>query len=360
MTQEPERHDVPEVEEALRQFRPVGPPADLRARALSAEPQPTPARRLTWRRVVFVGGALAAAAIVGLQLRTEPTPEQRFAGARASGSPASGLTSGERATFQAAWVKESRVDLGIPADGASVLVVEFSDVLCPQCEGIRRASREVLPNYVKTGRVKYVVADWPADTSCNKRMSIATTPRPGACAAAAFVRVARNRGQAEAMEDWLFANRDRIANAGATAEAVVHIGAADVLGAVDFDGEYRKELSAIREEIAADRTFTPASTPMVFVNGARLLSGVKPEYLDYAIQLELRSGRGPAMRAQEGGNGEFERVEGGRRGFRGGGYGGRRSGDGFGGAGERGAEPRPELFGNPGPRRGGGRTGGGS
>ena len=323
MTQEPKQTEVPEVEDALKQFRPVGPPAHLRARALGAEPQPQPVRRFAWRRMAFIAGALAAAAIVAMQFRTEPGRPGGRPRMLTGGSPASALTSGERATFQAAWVKESRVDLGIPAEGASVLVVEFVDFLCPQCEGIHRASREVLPGYVRTGRVKYVVAEWPADTSCNKRAAL-SAEHPGACAAAAFVRVARNRGQAEAMEDWLFANRDRIAQAGPTAEAIVHIGASDVLGAVDFDGEYRKELSAMRAEIATERPFIPASTPMIFVNGARLLSGVKPEYLDYAIQLELRSGRGPNVRPQDNGSGEFQRVEGprGRRG----GYGGGRNG----------------------------------
>jgi hypothetical protein len=181
MTHDPERQQGDDIEDALKQFRPVGPPADLRGRVLGAARGPAPARRFTRRRVAFVGGAVAAAAIVAMQFRSEPTrPQQGFVRmiSGGGGSPASALTSGERATFQAAWVKESRVDLGIPADGATVLVVEYTDFLCPQCEGIRRASREVMPAYLTSGRVKYVVADWPSDTSCNKRLSIASTLRP--------------------------------------------------------------------------------------------------------------------------------------------------------------------------------------
>src|SRR5262245_56644236 len=105
MTQESDRPEVPEIEDTLKQFRPVGPPADLRARARSAERQTAPARRCTSRRIAFIGGALAAAAIVVMEFRTEPNRQQGFVRApggprMTSGSPASALTSGERATFQ--------------------------------------------------------------------------------------------------------------------------------------------------------------------------------------------------------------------------------------------------------------------
>jgi len=303
-------HDIEhdDFEDVLRRFQPVGPRAAMRARALGSPD----ARPRVGRRAVFAGGLAVAATLVAVTIWSQTRPAND---ADVVPVTTSALTSSERANFINAWSSQPQADLGIPAGGAAVLVVEYLDWLCAACEGPHRAIRTLAADYAQRmpGRLKYVVADWPLDAECNA--SINTTLHPGACAAAAAVRVARSHDKGDAMEDWLFANRERVsALSSPSAVAAIKVGTAEVLGTLELNREFETRLAEVRADMATRRTFTPRSTPVLFINGRTLAAGVKPAYVDLAIQTELGLTGVPfGSRARRGG-------------FGGGGYGGGRGG----------------------------------
>jgi protein-disulfide isomerase len=94
--------------------------------------------------------------------------------------------------------------------------------------------------------------------------------------------MARERGKVDVMVDWLFANQ------GTTPQAVREA-ASRLLGVTDFDHEYALKLPEIRKDIADGGVLRIDGTPTYFVNGVRLpSSGIPPEYLELAINLELK------------------------------------------------------------------------
>ena len=71
--------------------------------------------------------------------------------------------------FTNAWWQQPRVDLGIPADGAKVIVVKFNDWLCPACKAAHQYYQPIFDKLAKEspGAVKYIVKDWPWNSECN-------------------------------------------------------------------------------------------------------------------------------------------------------------------------------------------------
>ena len=71
--------------------------------------------------------------------------------------------------FAAAWSRLPRVDLGIPADGAKVVVVKFNDYQCGGCRYTHEWYKPILEKFKQShpGAVKYVLKDWPWNGKCN-------------------------------------------------------------------------------------------------------------------------------------------------------------------------------------------------
>ena len=95
----------------------------------------------------------------------------------------------------------------VPADGAAVVVVKFNDYQCPPC---RQTYMEYKPIFAKwekqaPGKVKFMTKDFALERECNAAVS--SDVHPAACEAAVAVRLAREKGKAEAMEEWIFANQ---------------------------------------------------------------------------------------------------------------------------------------------------------
>ncbi len=93
--------------------------------------------------------ALAAILLAGRRrVGRRVLPAGRFGavgvGGRASGVQRLGRTDERRRDFAAAWAQQPRVDLGIPADGAKVIVVKFNDWQCPSCSAAHQAYKPVL------------------------------------------------------------------------------------------------------------------------------------------------------------------------------------------------------------------------
>jgi protein-disulfide isomerase len=203
----------------------------------------------------------------------------------------------EQQRFAAAWVQQPRVDLGVPAGTAKVVVVKFNDWLCSACKGMAKEYQPVFDKYQQQapGAVKYVVKDWPWDSSCN---AVLLHGHEGSCQAAAAVRMARDRGKGAAMEDWLFADQERLVNlnlAGAGAAAVIRAKAKELLGVTDFDREYAAKIAELGRDVAQGTALGIHSTPVYFVNGVRTTVPDGPDegrnlsaaYFDLAIAIEL-------------------------------------------------------------------------
>jgi uncharacterized membrane protein/protein-disulfide isomerase len=188
--------------------------------------------------------------------------------------------------FADAWSKQPRIDLGIPADGAKVIIVKFNDYQCPMCRITHEAYLPVLEKFEQSnpGAVKYVLKDWPWNTKCN---SNAQTLHPAPCEAAAAVRIARNQGKDKEheMEAWVFAHQP-------ASPDELKAAAQKILGISDFDRQYQQQLPAIRRDIADGVALGVRGTPTYFINGVRINDTMPPPYFELAIQLELNKAAG--------------------------------------------------------------------
>ncbi len=92
---------------------------------------------------------------------------------------------------------------GAPTMGdanAKVVLIEFSDYQCPYCmDYFSRTYRQVLADYVKTGKVRYVVRDLPGENI-----------HPYALKAAEGARCAAEQGKFWEMHDLLFTNQKNL------------------------------------------------------------------------------------------------------------------------------------------------------
>jgi protein-disulfide isomerase/uncharacterized membrane protein len=173
---------------------------------------------------------------------------------------------------------QPRLALNVPAEGAKVLIVKFNDYLCPACGESFRAYKSVLEKYEASnpGAVRLVTRDFPLEAECNTGGS-----HPAACEAAVAVRLARTRGRAEALEEYLFANQS-----GMTADKVKQA-ARDVGQVTDYDARYQATLEQVKADAAYGRQLGVGSTPTFFVNGVKLDGMVAAVYFDQAIAYEL-------------------------------------------------------------------------
>jgi protein-disulfide isomerase len=206
-------------------------------------------------------------------------------GANATAPASNAAPADARAAFAAAWAKQPRRDLGIPADGAKVVIVKFNDYECPTCRVAETYYGPVLEKFNREhpGAVKYVMKDWPWNSACNVGVRTTFIGHEAACAAVAAARMARDRGKFTEMETWLFANQ------GTTPEKVKEA-AATILGVTDFDREYAQKLPEIRQDVADGMALQIHATPTFFINGIELPADrlVAPEYFELAIELELQ------------------------------------------------------------------------
>jgi uncharacterized membrane protein/protein-disulfide isomerase len=189
--------------------------------------------------------------------------------------------------FASAWALQPRVDLGIPADGAQVVIVKFNDYQCGACRITHDWYKPVLEKYAKShpGGIKYVLKDWPWDPECNYNRG---PDHQAACEAAAAVRMARDVSPAKAdeLEKWIFDNQERLT------PALVKENAQKILGISDFDRRYPEKKTEISRDIADGVALGIRGTPTMFINGVRIEQLISPDQLDMAIQLELNKAAG--------------------------------------------------------------------
>ena len=93
--------------------------------------------------LLLVGGTASLVAF----FPKEGTAATPAAATAASAAPVSGDA---RAQVESAWAQQPRVDLGVPADGASVIVVKFNDYMCPMCRIKEAEYKPVLDRFAKS------------------------------------------------------------------------------------------------------------------------------------------------------------------------------------------------------------------
>ena len=232
--------------------------------------------------VMFAVAAAAAIAVF---------PEQRVTAAAsepAASSPAAAPQSsipaadaGQIQKLEEYLAAQPRIPVMVPTDGAAVVIVKFNDYQCPACGQTYRDYKPVLAKWAAQapGKVKFLAKDYPLERECNQ--FVPQDLHPGACEAAVAVRLAREKGKAEAMEDWLFANQP------AMNPQTVKNAAAAVGQVGDFDARYAGTLELVKADIAQGAQLKIGGTPTFFMNGMRL-PGLRAEFFDAAIAWELR------------------------------------------------------------------------
>jgi uncharacterized membrane protein/protein-disulfide isomerase len=231
--------------------------------------------------------AVSAAAIVWF-------PEQRVTAAAgetapdqaAAGQPAAAATAIPAADpaqvqkLEQYLAAQPRIPVMVPSDGAAIVVVKFNDYQCPGCGQTYRDYKPVIAKWNKQapGKVKFITKDYPLERECNQ---FSGDLHPGACEAAVAVRLAREKGKGEAMEDWLVANQPALNT------ETVKKAAASVGGVTDFDSRYAAQLELVKADIVQGQQLKITGTPTFFVNGMRL-PGMRPEFFDAVLAWELK------------------------------------------------------------------------
>jgi uncharacterized membrane protein/protein-disulfide isomerase len=201
-------------------------------------------------------------------------------------TPAQPVSAGLEQQFRDAWKQQPRVQLGVPAEGAKVVIVKFLDWQCPAC---KRAHFDYLPILEKfavshPGAVRQVVKDYPLSNKCN--FTIPALMHQAACEAAVAVRLAREQGKEQELVDFFFTAPDQQA---ITAEQVKQQ-TEKTLGITDFDRQYKTRLPAVQQDVVDGHAVKVGSTPTYFINGVNTMTQngwLPPQLFELAIRIEL-------------------------------------------------------------------------
>lgn len=229
--------------------------------------------------LAFIGAAVVAVAafpgepIAASTANAAPTPQ---AGAAQPSAPPPHNQIQQLEQFLAA---QPRVPIVAGGSGAAVTVIKFNDYQCPPCGQTFREYKPILAKLQQQhpGKIAFITRDFPLDPECNTLGG----GHQAACEAAVAVRLAREKGRAPEMEDWLFANQQTL-----TPESVRQ-GVSTVAGVSDFDARYPKTLELVRGDIAQGQQLGVRGTPTFFMNGIRL-PNLRGEFFEAAVAWELR------------------------------------------------------------------------
>jgi len=156
---------------------------------------------------------------------------------------------------------------GTPDKGpakAPVVVVEYSDFMCPYCRNLGLALSQFVPQ--AGGRVAVYFRNFPLDKSCNDKLPGST--HPGSCNLALGAICARYQGKFDAYHDRVFQTELRDPTPADVVRVAGQAGlsAAAVQGCLD-DPKAKGDLAA---DIAEGNRLGVNSTPTVYINGKKL------------------------------------------------------------------------------------------
>ncbi len=227
--------------------------------------------------VVFIAAGAAAIAVF---------PEQSVSAEAGSteaeqAQPVATASSAQLQQFEQYLAQQPRVPVVAASDGAAIVILKFNDYQCPGCGQTYRDFKPVLAKWAKQapGKVKFIAKDYPLERECNQ--FVGQDLHSGACEAAVAVRLAREKGKGEAMEEWLYANQP------AMNPDTVKKAAASVGGVTNFDARYAATLELVKADVAQGAQLQISGTPTFFLNGMRL-PGLRGEFFDAAIAWELK------------------------------------------------------------------------
>ena len=218
--------------------------------------------------IVFPGGQISASSAPAAA-QTQP----------ASPPPPTPISQADQQKLEEFLAAQPRVPVVVGGTGAAVTIVKFNYYQCPPCGQTFREYKPVLAKLQQQhpGKIAFVTKDFPLDPECNPSGG----GHQAACEAAVAVRLAREQGRADSMEDWLFANQSTL-----TPE-VVREGVAKIAGVSDFDARYPKTLELVRGDITQGQQLGVRGTPTFFMNGIRM-PNLRGEFFAAAIEWELR------------------------------------------------------------------------
>ena len=195
-----------------------------------------------------------------------------------AGAAAQQVEASRRAEFERYYSSQPRVPLVIPAEGAKVLVVKFNDYQCPPCRQSYMDYKSVFAKYEASnpGAVRFVTKDFPLESECNSGGA-----HQAGCEAAVAVRLAREKGKASEMEEWLFANQPTM-----TPEKVRE-GVREIAQVTTFDARYPMVIEQVKADTAYGRQLGVRSTPTFYINGVKIEGMLPVAYFDQAIEYEL-------------------------------------------------------------------------
>jgi protein-disulfide isomerase len=193
------------------------------------------------------------------------------------------LTDAQRADFVRWWDGQPKSE-AFPYDneGAKVLIVEFADFQCEHCRAMYIALKPILEQYAhRPGDVKFLYKQFPLNPNCNA--SVKGMLHVAACDAAAAYVMARPKGTADALKDWMFMHQAELS------PAAVRRAAVDIGRISDFDGGYARAIQEVKTDASIGAALDVNSTPAFFVNGRRVpAGGVPAPYFQALIDLELK------------------------------------------------------------------------
>jgi uncharacterized membrane protein/protein-disulfide isomerase len=194
------------------------------------------------------------------------------------------LTDQQRADIEKWWAVQPKTDLPIPNEGAKIVIVKFSDYMCPACRETYEWYKPILDKYVASGQVRYVVKHYPLEAECNPS---APSNHYASCEAAAAVIMARPKGTAPQLEQWIFSNQPSL-----TPDSVKR--AASAIGGIqDFDAEYPRALEEVKADASLGGRLGITSTPTFYIDGRRVPGETitPPPYFDFLIEVALKEAK---------------------------------------------------------------------
>ena len=156
----------------------------------------------TLRSPAAAAAAVAFVVLSVVAIRWFPaqaTAEAASAGQAATAAP-SGLTPAAQKELETFLAAQQRVPVMVASEGAAVVLVKFNDYQCPPCGQTFAQYKPVLAKYNQQypGKFKHLTKDYPLDPECNRLAP--TGAHMASCEAAVSVRLAREKGKADAME----------------------------------------------------------------------------------------------------------------------------------------------------------------
>jgi len=166
--------------------------------------------------------------------------------------------------------------LGNPS--APITIVEFTDYQCTFCKKYYSDNFELIKkDYVETGKVKYVVRDFPLDE------------HPQAMLAAGAAECAGEQGKYWEMHDRLFIGQEEWSYQNGALGTFKSYAASLKLDTATFDkcldtGKYDTEIA---KDIVDGETYTVKSTPTIFIDDKKIVGAQSFELFKNTIDAEL-------------------------------------------------------------------------